>query len=95
MQLGTVIESKTNEALPLATRNYIQLTLLVPGAVHPDPSAFTNGATTGSSSSGRPYVNGNREQANNFLLDGLEDLRVRRSKMLHILCPFFRFGYGQ
>ena len=76
MQLGAVIESKTNEALPLATRNYIQLTLLAPGTVHPDPSAFTNGATTGSFSSGRPYVNGNREQANNFLLDGLDNNQV-------------------
>ena len=76
MQLGAVIDSKTNEALPLATRNYIQLTLLVPGTVHPDPSAFTNGTTTGSFGSGRPYVNGNREQANNFLLDGLDNNQV-------------------
>jgi hypothetical protein len=81
IQLGAVIESATNEALPLATRDYIQLTLLVPGTVHPDPSAFTNGigtAGTGitSPSSGRPYVNGNREQANNFLLDGIDNNQV-------------------
>jgi hypothetical protein len=76
MQLGAVIESKTSEALPLATRDYIQLTLLVPGTVHPDPSAFTNGTGAGSISSGRPYVNGNREQANNFLLDGLDNNQV-------------------
>jgi len=31
---------------------------------------------TGSFSSGRPYVNGNREQANNFLLDGLDNNQV-------------------
>jgi hypothetical protein len=76
MQLEAVIESKTSEALPLATRDYIQLTLLVPGTVHPDPSAFTNGTGAGSISSGRPYVNGNREQANNFLLDGLDNNQV-------------------
>ena len=76
MQLGAVIESTTNEALPLATRNYIQLTLLVPGTVHPDPSAFTNGTGTASVSAGRPYVNGNREQANNFLLDGIDNNQV-------------------
>jgi hypothetical protein len=76
MQLGAVIESTTNEALPLATRNYIQLTLLVPGTVHPDPSAFTNGTGTASISAGRPYVNGNREQANNFLLDGIDNNQV-------------------
>ena len=76
MQLGAVLESKTNEALPLATRDYIQLTLLVPGTVHPDPSAFTNGTGTGSLGSGRPYVIGNREQANNFLLDGIDNNQV-------------------
>ena len=72
--VGTVIDSKTNEALPLATRNYVQLTLLAPGSVHPDPSSMTNGSATGGG--GRPYVNGNREQANNFLLDGLDNNQV-------------------
>ena len=72
--VGTIIDSKTNEALPLATRNYVQLTLLAPGSVHPDPSTMTNGSATGGG--GRPYVNGNREQANNFLLDGLDNNQV-------------------
>jgi len=73
-QLGQVIDSRTNTTLPLATRNYVQLTLLAPGSVHPDPSSFTNGQTT--ASSGRPYVNGNREQANNFILDGMDNNQV-------------------
>ncbi len=72
--VGTIIDAKTNEALPLATRNYVQLTLLAPGSVHPDPSTMTNGSATGGG--GRPYVNGNREQANNFLLDGLDNNQV-------------------
>ena len=72
--LGTIIDSKTNESLPLATRNYVQLTLLAPGSIHPDPSTMTNGSATGGG--GRPYVNGNREQANNFLLDGLDNNQV-------------------
>jgi hypothetical protein len=72
--LGQVIDSRTNTTLPLATRNYVQLTLLTAGSVHPDPSSFTNGQTT--ASSGRPYVNGNREQANNFILDGLDNNQV-------------------
>jgi hypothetical protein len=72
--VGTIINSSTNEALPLATRNYVQLTLLAPGSVHPDPSTMTNGSATGGG--GRPYVNGNREQANNFLLDGLDNNQV-------------------
>ena len=36
------------------------LTLLMPGSVTP------------SGTSGRPYTNGNREQSNNFLLDGVD-----------------------
>ncbi len=73
-QLSTVLDSRTNESLPLATRNYVQLTLLSAGSVHPDPSTFTNGQTT--ASSGRPYINGNREQANNFILDGMDNNQV-------------------
>jgi len=72
--LGQVIDARTNTTLPLATRNYVQLTLLAAGSVHPDPSTFTGGQTT--SSSGRPYVNGNREQANNFVLDGVDNNQV-------------------
>ncbi len=70
-QLGQVIDAATNVDLPLATRNYVQLTLLAPGSIHPNPSGFKSGMTTDSSS--RPNVNGNREQANNFILDGLDN----------------------
>ncbi|MBV9936878.1 MAG: TonB-dependent receptor [Acidobacteriaceae bacterium] len=73
-QLGTVIDARTNTQLPLATRNYVQLTLLAPGAVHPNPQNFQNGQTTGGTA--RPYINGNREQSNNFLLDGVDNNQV-------------------
>ncbi len=73
-QLGENIDARTNEDLPLATRNYVELTLLAPGSIHPDPSSFKNGQTT--MNSGRPNVNGNREQANNFMLDGLDNNQV-------------------
>ena len=39
--LGTVIDARANTALPLATRNYNQLTLLSPGAVSLNPGSFT------------------------------------------------------
>ncbi len=73
--VSTVLDAKVNVALPLATRNYIQLTLLAPGTTHPSPNWFT-GAMQGGFGSGRPYVNGNREQSNNFLLDGLDNNQV-------------------
>jgi len=73
-QIDTIINSATNEALPLATRNYVELTLLAPGAVHPDPSSFNNGDNV--QSGARPFINGNREQANNFILDGMDNNQV-------------------
>jgi hypothetical protein len=73
-QVDTVINADTNEALPLATRNYVELTLLAPGAVTTDPSSFNNGDNT--ASGGRPLINGNREQANNFILDGMDNNQV-------------------
>jgi len=74
MQVGTIINNKINQDLPLATRNYIELTLLAPGVNNPNPSSLTSGLTT--ANSGRPYVNGNREQSDNFLLDGLDNNQV-------------------
>ena len=72
--VDTIIDSKTNDELPLATRNYVELTLLSPGSVHPDPSSFNNGDNV--NAGGRPFINGNREQANNFLLDGMDNNEV-------------------
>jgi carboxypeptidase family protein len=67
--VGNVISGSTTTTLPLNGRNFNQLTLLVPGAVTPNPGSFT---TVNPASGGqRPYVNGNREQGNAFLLDGI------------------------
>ena len=73
-QLGTVIDARTNSQLPLATRNYVQLTLLTAGAVTVNPGGFKGSQTTFNSD--RPYINGNREQTNNFLLDGMDNNQV-------------------
>lgn len=70
-QVSTVINARTNVDLPLASRNYIQLTLLAPGSVTPSPTGFANGQTTGESA--RPEINGNRFTANDYLLDGMDN----------------------
>jgi len=69
-QTGDVISPNEATTLPLNGRNFVSLTLLVPGAITPNPNAFNSPSR--SFSGGRPYVNGNREQANNFLLDGVD-----------------------
>ena len=64
--IGTVIENRQVVGLPLDGRNFYELTLLVPGAAP---------AAQGSAGSVRGdfafSVNGAREDANNFLLDGV------------------------
>ncbi|MCI0666213.1 MAG: carboxypeptidase-like regulatory domain-containing protein, partial [Acidobacteria bacterium] len=66
--VGNVITGNTTTNLPLNGRNFQQLTLLVPGTINPNPGGFTG---VGQGAQGRPYVNGNREQGNAFLLDGI------------------------
>ncbi len=73
-ELGTVLDARTNAQLPLATRNYVQLTLLAPGAVTTDPSTFTGAQS--SFNGGRPLINGNREQTDNFILDGIDNNQI-------------------
>ena len=65
---------RANVTLPLATRNYNQLTLLSPGAVSLNPGAFTG--SQASFQVGRPYINGNREQTNNYILDGMDNNQI-------------------
>jgi hypothetical protein len=74
-EVGFVVNMGANDDLPLASRNYVQLTLLAPGSVSTDPSSFNNGNNTGGYG-GRPLINGNREQANYFLLDGMDNNQV-------------------
>jgi hypothetical protein len=68
--VGEVISGTTLSALPLNGRNTGQLSLLLPGVVTPNPSSFTGARNTGGG--GRPYVNGNREQTNNYTIDGVD-----------------------
>jgi hypothetical protein len=65
-QTGDTLTSTKLTALPLKNRNFVSLTLLIPGAVSPNPEGMN------SRLGARPYVNGNREQTNNFMLDGVD-----------------------
>jgi hypothetical protein len=67
--VGEVISGSTVQTLPLNGRNTAQLTLLLPGTTTYNPRGFTN---IGAINSNRPFVNGNREQTNNFTVDGFD-----------------------
>ena len=69
--VGTVIDAVTNVDLPLASRNYLQLSLTTPGAVTVQPSGFESGENAGQVA--RPEINGNRFDANTYLLDGMDN----------------------
>ena len=67
--VGEVISGTTVVGLPLNGRNTGQLSLLLPGVVTVNPGSFTQIRNFGG---GRPYVNGNREQTNNYMVDGID-----------------------
>src|ERR1044071_4829379 len=68
---GDTLTSTKLTSLPLNGRNFASLTLLIPGAVSTSPNAMNTVARFQGSGS-RPQVNGNREQTNNFILDGVD-----------------------
>jgi hypothetical protein len=70
-EISTHIDSKVLEDVPNVNRNYGKFTLLTPGAVSTNPAAFNDNQTT--FQVGRPYINGNREQTNSYVLDGMDN----------------------
>ncbi|WP_051978669.1 TonB-dependent receptor [Edaphobacter aggregans] len=77
--LSTTLDTRAIENVPLVSRNIVALTMFLPGAVSTNPNGFVNqGAVSGPLSSSGPVtsnttvsVNGNRQQANQYLLDGM------------------------
>ena len=67
--VGGKLERDQVEKLPALGRNLSTATLFVAGSTTPNPGAFNSLKNTGS---GRPFVNGQREQANNFTVDGVD-----------------------
>ena len=71
--LGTTLDTNAIQNLTLVGRNVTELTLFVPGAVTGTPASFTGSAAIERNGSGTlASQNGNRQQANNFQLEGIE-----------------------
>ncbi len=72
--LGTTVTANSIESLPLSGQNISSVTMFVAGAVNPTYSAMggTNGTERDLSASSIPSFNGNRQQTNNYILDGAD-----------------------
>ncbi len=67
--VGNKLERDQVERLPIQGRNPGTVALYTAGVTTPNPSSFNSLKNTGG---GRPFVNGQREQANNFSIDGVD-----------------------
>ena len=84
-EFSTLLDSRAVSNLPLAARNINQLTLLAPGVISPNIFAFQSAQTT--FGTGRPYVNGAREQDNNFTLDGMDVNQADNNDVAYVASP--------
>lgn len=71
--LATTLDTRAIENMPLVSRNIVALTMFLPGAVATQPNNFVGqaGVSGPISSNTTVSVNGNRQQANQYLLDGM------------------------
>ncbi len=79
--LATTLDTRAIENIPLVGRNLTAITMFLPGSVSTQPNSFVSNAAvsgplsgnnmSGQASGASVSVNGNRQQANQYLLDGM------------------------
>jgi hypothetical protein len=70
--LATTLDTRAIENAPSVGRNITALTMFLPGSISTNPNGFVgNSAIAGQNGSQSVSVNGNRQQANQYLLDGM------------------------
>lgn len=73
--LGNTLSTNEIENIPLNGRNFSSLTLYQPGAIDTDPTGLSgnNAIERNTYNNGVVTINGNREQANNYVLEGADN----------------------
>ena len=71
--LGTTLDTRAIENMPLVSRNIVALTMFLPGAIATQPNNFVGQQSISGpvSTSTSVSVNANRQQTNQYLLDGM------------------------
>ena len=71
--LSTTLDTRAIENMPLVSRNIVALTMFLPGAIATQPNNFVGQAAVSGpiSSNTTVSVNANRQQTNQYLLDGM------------------------
>ena len=72
--LGVTLSAGMIDNIPLNGPNFSTLTQFLPGSVSPEPTGFSGSDSIerDTSAAGIPSFNGNRQQTNNYLLDGAD-----------------------
>jgi hypothetical protein len=73
--LGTTLSTNEIANIPLNGRNFSSLTLYQPGAIDSDPTGLTgnNAIERNTYNNGIVAINGNRQQANNYMVEGADN----------------------
>jgi hypothetical protein len=73
--LGNTLSTNEIQNIPLNGRNFSSLTLFQPGAIDTDPTGMTgnNAIERNTYNSGVAAINGNREQENNYMIEGADN----------------------
>ncbi len=71
--LGSTLDTNAVNTITLVGRNFTELTLFAPGAVTANPASFTGSSAIERNGNGTlASQNGNRQETNNFLLEGVD-----------------------
>jgi hypothetical protein len=73
--LGNTLSTNEIQNIPLNGRNFSSLTLYQPGAIDTDPTGLTgnNAIERNTYNNGVVAINGNRQQANNYMVEGADN----------------------
>ena len=89
VQLGTTLSQTEIENIPLNGRNFSSLTLFEPGADGDGPTGLTgnNAIERSTYNSDVVSINGNRQQANNYTIEGADNNEPQNNLIAYNIAP--------